>query len=52
MLFVKKLKQIHIRDLKCTKILHISGSEDSAYSKKWLKKKLEDKYSHYNVCTV
>ena len=28
------------------KMLEIAGSEECAYSRKWLKKKLEDKYSH------
>ena len=49
MLFVngQKLKQRYIRYQKCKKkMLEIAGSEECAYSQKWLKKKLEDKHSH------
>ena len=28
-------------------MLDIAGSEECAYSQKWLKKKIEDKYSHH-----
>ena len=41
--------EVHTLSEVYKKMLEITGSEECAYSQKWLKKKLEERYSHHIV---